>query len=171
MKKDELLQYLEHLSNWALKYHNHKELSSWAVVVLHALLVIGFIERIAELSETIPFQILLTCVLTILTALALILLLWQLRLRSWAADLGAASKRLYARYLSEIFKEGEEVDFDLSIHTGDSRRSTHQFPRAIIDEIDQDARRDKVARFWLASGSTAIIIVMCSLAILILWYK
>lgn len=171
MKKDELLQYLEHLSNWALTYHNHKELSSWAVVVLHAGLVLGFMMRIADLPEPMPFRILLTCVLTLLTALALTLLLWQLRLRSWAADLGAASKRLYARYLSEVIKEGEKVDFDLSIHTSDPRRGTHQFPCAIIDEIDKDAYLDKAARFWLAFGSTAIITVMSSLIILLLWYK
>ena len=171
MKKEELSKYFEHLSNWALKYHNQKELSSWAVVVLHAALVLGFIDRIAEFSGTRPLKILLTSVLTLLTALALTLLLWQLRLRSLAADLGAASKRLYAQCLNDDNQQGDKVDIDLSIHTCDSRRSTHQFPRTVIDEIDKDAKRDRAARFWLASGSTTIIIVMSSLAILLLWCK
>lgn len=168
--RDEILAYLRDTqSHWAA-YHNHKETSAWAGVVLYIPLLALFLNIAGNTTvNTISLRIVAT-VIFLLTWLAVFgYLRQQFALRKRSADYVAACFSLRAKIISKPNDKIDPESYSLPKQGNKQMQSSHFLAEAMLKEADEMARRGQGARQALEMTAYGITVLALSLALARIW--
>lgn len=137
-KKEDVLRFLSDIRSYYATYHNHKEASAWAGIVLFSALISKIATYFGEEpSLACGVKTLETISVLGLLTLALLFVFMQFKSRRSAANLAAASLALTAKF---VFKKEEEIlSSDFAVMSSDEKdqQAPHVLPKIVLDKAKE----------------------------------
>lgn len=136
MNENLLLDYFKSIADRQGKYHDHKEVSAWAGLVLH-LVFCGALLRIDAPAKnpTLTFTI-----ATIAVAVAALFAFFYIREQLRLKDLGGAMLGAATYYMSKMVTSADgkldEVLTPLEQSTDQDTQASHMFPASLLKKRD-----------------------------------
>jgi hypothetical protein len=152
-------------------YHNHKEVSAWAGVVLYVIFAtqIAFAHDEMFKSEAVVYA---ACALSGTFFLAILLYLHtQFRLRHEAANYVATLLYLAAEYLGKAETEINEADWVVDPKPDAGHHSPHILPKLVFNKALEMDRVGHGARRKLEGAAFVIVVVSFLAGVLRLWLR
>ena len=161
--RDEVLKYLADLHSYYGKYHNHKEASAWAGLVLAVALLIQLVTAIDRgLARTCAMRAAAAIMVVVFVLAVLAYLLQQFSLLRRAADLAAASFALRSEIISNPLAPVDPARYALATPGGDAVQSSYVLPQEVLARADalgargQGARRNLEAVAYVMLGIAGV---------------
>lgn len=167
--KTDVLKYLADARAHYAAYHNHKEVSAWAGVVLY---VVFTAQIIFAREETLNSQgvVCTVWVLSIIFFLSFLLYLHtQLCLRHEAANYVAALLVLSAEYLGKEDAEIKEADWLVEPKADAGHHSPQILPKQVLNKALEMDRVGHGSRRKLEAAAYVIVVVSFLASIVRLW--
>lgn len=166
--REEILKFLGDIQSFYGIYHNHKETSAWAGLVLYVLLL-------AQLINAVDRGMTVSCEMKAATTILILvsgIVIWiylraQFSARQSGSNLFAASVLLRSQYVSHE-KEVQISDFSPQ-SSAEEKQSSHILPRIVLTTADELASKGGKVRKTLECCAYALVVVVGFLALARVW--
>jgi hypothetical protein len=168
-QRQDILKYLGDTRSHYATYHNHKEVSAWAGVVLYVI----FASQIAFARDEVLRNAAVLYVAWMLNGAfflaTLIYLHAQFRLRYDAANCVAALLYLSAEYLAMAELEVNKADWHIKASSGGVLHTPHVLPVWILQKSREFGEAGRVERRKLEAAAYVIVSATFLASVLRLW--
>ncbi len=169
--KADVLKYLSDARAHYAAYHNHKEVSAWAGVLLYVIFATQIAFAPSELLKTDAAVCSAYLLVVILWLVVLLYLYIQLDLRRWAANCIGAALLLGTEYLTKEQKDIKAEDWSLKDIPDAGHHSPHVLPKIVFDKAQELDRKGHRARRWLEFAALAIVSISFVAAVSRVWFR
>jgi len=137
MKKEDALRYLSETRSLYGSYHNHKETSAWAGIVLFGALIPQSVSYLGGPTVACGLKSIETISVLLLFTLAVLYVQQQFKLRRTAANLVAACFALSAEILIMKDEEVSVTDFTLEPSVDKNTQPPDFLPKPLRDRANK----------------------------------
>jgi len=169
ISKADLLKYLTDTRAHYAAYHNHKEVSAWAGVVLYVVFAVQIAFARDEMLRSYTFVIAAWILSVVFLVAILIYLHTQFRLRRMAANYVAALQYLVADYLGKDDKEIKEADWVVDPKLDVGHHSAQVLPKHVLNKALEMDRVGHGSRRKLEAAAYVIVAVSFFAGAVRLW--
>ena len=168
--KEMIIQYYENTRSYYGTYHNHKELSAWAALVLYIL----FASLINWIKLPDNLKIFTAILLTVFVCAVAILVYRYISTQIKLKDIAGAHAATASIFLSELIisdKSDEELKNYMAIEESadTSVQSSHALPKIFLKKSEIMNTRGCVFQDTTRSMIYSILILVTGLVIIIKW--
>jgi hypothetical protein len=138
----EIIKYLGEIESHYAAYHNHKETTAWASLVLWGAVVVGVMNVFGKEITNVPqFRYLVTGLVLLIAGLTSLYLKTQFSLRRDAANIVAACFSLRTTIVSNLNFSINPLDYVLVDKPKSFGQSGYILPKKVLEEAEMQGTR------------------------------
>jgi hypothetical protein len=167
----DILKYYENLKIYYGTYHNHKEISAWAGLVLY-IVVLGAINSILIQSPIdLPTAIIVTSMLLIILYLVFRYISIQLEMKSMADNYSAAASSVISEIIiKNIIDDNELINYVRIEESSDKKvKSSHFLPKHLIEMSKKTELKGNKLKNRIKHMIYGILLIVTLFALIRIW--
>jgi hypothetical protein len=169
--REEVLKFLSDTQSHWSTYHNHKETSAWAGLVLYVFLLGQIINAVDKgIASSCAIKTATILVILVSGIIICIYLYEQFSLRKRGADFVAACFYLESQFLSNPEQQPKSSDFVPPSSEDKRLQSSYCLPEIVLSTADKMASKGQGARSKLEYCAYGLVLVISLLALVRIWF-